>query len=273
MMERNNPKKLSIKSNPPAIIEDKEQEIEHLKKVIHHKNAEIDVLKYQTASINHKTINVSKPTFFIFLLLIISLLSLLVYSFINKKTENYVYTATIQDSLLSPDTTLSEDKINEIIYKEDIYKDPLSNKKKIENREIEDPEPIIKREIEKDATPKNEELDKNNKNIKAEKKLDLSKKSNAKKPVIRVIEEDVEYDSAYFDEPVRYEKYTINPPKAYLYNSPEVSAKGNYFMVPSQSTELSAIEEDNGFIYVTFLNTDGKFSKGWLRKVDLKQLY
>jgi serine/threonine protein kinase len=60
--------------------------------------------------------------------------------------------------------------------------------------------------------------------------------------------------------------------KAYFYNSPDESSRRNAFVVPSNSAILSSQDEQNGFVYVTFTNTQGQTSKGWLRKQDLQQL-
>ena len=60
--------------------------------------------------------------------------------------------------------------------------------------------------------------------------------------------------------------------KAYFYNTPEESTKRNAFVVPSNNAILSALDEQNDFIYVVFKNQLGQSSKGWLRKKDLQLL-
>lgn len=60
--------------------------------------------------------------------------------------------------------------------------------------------------------------------------------------------------------------------KAYFYNNPDESTRRNAFVVPSNNAIVSALDEQNNFVYVVFTNQLGQSSKGWLRKQDLQLL-
>jgi len=58
--------------------------------------------------------------------------------------------------------------------------------------------------------------------------------------------------------------------KAYFYTEPDEATRRSAYMVPSDKAVLTATDDMNGFVYVTFTNQFGQTSKGWLRKADLK---
>jgi serine/threonine-protein kinase len=60
--------------------------------------------------------------------------------------------------------------------------------------------------------------------------------------------------------------------KAYFYSKPDGSTRRNAFVVPSNNAVLTALDEQNDFVYVVFTNTAGETSKGWLQKQDLQRL-
>ena len=55
---------------------------------------------------------------------------------------------------------------------------------------------------------------------------------------------------------------------AYLHVSPDAYTRSNTYIIPGDET-ITAINEKNDFIYVTFINTEGKTTKGWLMKKNL----
>ncbi len=55
---------------------------------------------------------------------------------------------------------------------------------------------------------------------------------------------------------------------AYLHVSPDAYTRSNTYIIPGNET-VTAINEKNDFIYVTFINTEGKTTKGWLLKKNL----
>lgn len=70
----------------------------------------------------------------------------------------------------------------------------------------------------------------------------------------------------------RSRKYTLSAQRAYFYEKPDESSRTNNFLANWNNAELTAIEDKNGFIYVTFFNNNGDIMKGWLRKRDLRRI-
>ncbi len=68
-----------------------------------------------------------------------------------------------------------------------------------------------------------------------------------------------------------YDKYKVKS-KAYFHNKPDESTRRNAFINNWNNAELTALNEQNGFIYVTFTNQLGQTSKGWLLKSDLERV-
>ena len=63
-------------------------------------------------------------------------------------------------------------------------------------------------------------------------------------------------------------EYRVLASRAYFYNEPDLSTRRNAFMVPSNDV-VTALDDQNGFIYTEFTNNKGQTSKGWLLKKDL----
>lgn len=82
-------------------------------------------------------------------------------------------------------------------------------------------------------------------------------------------------DREFEDEPpvVKRDKYALAVGKAYFYIKPDVTAKAPAVLLNSSNVELTAVEDTNGFIRVSFFNTQGTITEGWLRKQDLRKLY
>jgi serine/threonine-protein kinase len=64
-------------------------------------------------------------------------------------------------------------------------------------------------------------------------------------------------------------QYKVAAPKAFFYNQPDESARRGAYLVATDEATISALEEQNGFIYTEFTNSRGQISIGWLRKQDL----
>ena len=63
-------------------------------------------------------------------------------------------------------------------------------------------------------------------------------------------------------------KYKVKS-KAFFYNAPDENTRRDAFIVHWNNAVLNALDEKDGFIYVVFINEEGKTSKGWLSKRDL----
>lgn len=67
-------------------------------------------------------------------------------------------------------------------------------------------------------------------------------------------------------------KYTLSATRAYFYDRPDESTRRANFLAKWNNAELTAIDENNGFIYVEFFTINGQVTKGWLRKRDLRRI-
>jgi serine/threonine protein kinase len=67
-------------------------------------------------------------------------------------------------------------------------------------------------------------------------------------------------------------KYTLSANRAYFYSEASESSQMNNFLARSNNPELTALDDQNGFIYVVFFTKDGLVTRGWLRKRDLKRM-
>jgi len=67
-------------------------------------------------------------------------------------------------------------------------------------------------------------------------------------------------------------KYTVVTPKAYFYYSPDTNSRRNLFIINLVHATLTPIKEQNGFVYVVYVNKRGESTKGWLNIKDLKLL-
>lgn len=66
-------------------------------------------------------------------------------------------------------------------------------------------------------------------------------------------------------------QYKVVASRAYFHNEADPGTRRSAYMIPS-SDVVSALDEQNGFIYTEFTNSRGQTSKGWLQKQDLMPL-
>lgn len=62
--------------------------------------------------------------------------------------------------------------------------------------------------------------------------------------------------------------YIVNTDKAYFYSQPNFSYKKSAYLIYGES--VTALKEQNGFIYINFENSKGTRTSGWVLKSDLK---
>ncbi len=65
-------------------------------------------------------------------------------------------------------------------------------------------------------------------------------------------------------------KYRVTSP-AFFYGQPDKKTRNNYYVTVSDAI-LTSLEEKNDFVYVEFISSQGKPTKGWLSKKDLVQV-
>ena len=58
---------------------------------------------------------------------------------------------------------------------------------------------------------------------------------------------------------------------AYFYVTPDAHTRRNVYIIPGDET-VTALNEKNGFVFVTFIDTEGKTTKGWVLKKDLGEV-
>ncbi|HET7118745.1 MAG TPA: N-6 DNA methylase, partial [Hanamia sp.] len=67
-------------------------------------------------------------------------------------------------------------------------------------------------------------------------------------------------------------KYTVVIPKAYFYSSPDSNSRRDLYINNLVHATLTPEKEQNGFVYVVYINSKGQSTRGWLNKKDLKLL-
>ncbi len=67
-------------------------------------------------------------------------------------------------------------------------------------------------------------------------------------------------------------KYQLPKGTVYFYEAPNATSVRTGVLGLWNNAKFNVIEESNGFIYVIHTNKDGQTTKGWLNKIDLKEL-
>jgi eukaryotic-like serine/threonine-protein kinase len=249
-----------------AELQEKNQEITKLKALITQKEGQLNVYKYQSAEFSKKKqLVLSSPAFFSLLFLILLLGSIAVYSLFFSKpgTISSLTAYADADSSSKISYSASSKQIDSAAFVDSVNRtlnmgidsviQKYQKKNTVEN-------------VEKPAVLEKSEPDRNSRNAKKERNNSNQTNSN-KKPKYELIEPAEE-------EYVRNIKYSVAVPKAYFYEQPDVRTKKPlYLSADTGSTELTASQDSNGFIYVVFFNTEGEITKGWLRKQDLRVSY
>jgi serine/threonine-protein kinase len=63
--------------------------------------------------------------------------------------------------------------------------------------------------------------------------------------------------------------FTLIVTESYFHTKPDASTRRNAFINHWNKARLTALDDKNGFIYVSYKNDDGVVTKGWLNKKDL----
>lgn len=194
--------------------------------------------EYQQTAVSQEK-GVSKTAFFILLLLTIGFAAFSAYSYLNSKSDTN--TAQTQTTLPTIDTSVGKPTESQI--EEQKREDALARQRRLDSAKA------VER-MKAEAKRKNDSLA-------ALQNTTPTDNQTATPP-----------DPGSATKGVQYMVVT----KAYFYNSPDESSKRNAFVVPSNNAILTALDEQDDFIYVAFTNTQGQTSKGWLRKQDLQQI-
>ncbi len=220
----------------------REKEIEELKALVKHKNNEVQLLIQGTGPYTKSNTSsqrgVSKTAFITLLVLAIGLAAFAGYTLYKNKEAGAQQKSSAEkknDSLLNTDTSVKQKA--EPVKK----KNQQANSSGGENTQP----PIIKPDESANA-------------------VDTSIEQTEIPPT----QDDTE---TTVDAPLEYGKYKVTT-IAYFHDKPEESTRRNAFIIHSNNAVLTALNEQNNFIYVTFTNHLGQTSKGWLLKSDLKRV-
>jgi type I restriction enzyme M protein len=58
--------------------------------------------------------------------------------------------------------------------------------------------------------------------------------------------------------------------KAYFYSEPDITKRKNLYLGQRKDYVLRPTEEENGFVYVVYVNRNGETTRGWINKKDLQ---
>jgi len=192
---------------------------------------------------------VSRTAFVILLLLTIGLATYSAYSFLSSKRGNDTSTtSTITDSSNFPDTSASTTVIN-----------PNDDQSVVEQKQ--------KLEVERQKRIDSLRAVQRAKDL-AKQKTDST--DNATAAENQTADNTDQPETEQKNDKAVAQYMVIS--KAYFYSSPDPATRRNAFVVPSNNAIVSALDEQNDFVYVVFTNTNGQKSKGWLSKQDLQRI-
>lgn len=239
---------------PDEVLEEKNREINRLKALIIQKDGQLDVFKYQSAEFSPRanSVTLSKTVLGMLLLALAALTALASYYMFFKEPPEPRSGAAYNTPALDSSAYAGNDSLAAGVHSKPVIP----------------PLPAVA--MDDDTTGKEEnEAPSAGLTTPATTAERQAKKSPGRNDTRPVINQDTENEEP---QPDAKEKYTVAEPKAYFYSQPDESTRRNIFMVDTNNTELTPVDESNGFIYVVFFNTDGEITRGWLRKKDLQRI-
>lgn len=234
----------------------KEAEMARLKAMLNHKEEQLSGFRYQMGNIvpEKSEVTISRPALLSLIVIIICLGALAAYFLFedhnNSRNSLTAYTDTGEN--LNGNTVASAPIESHI----DSFNADLPNTE-ITNESVKENIPAPEKSTAQDKREAVERKD--------PEKPQVSNRPKPKK------QEPENREPVYQPPPPRL-KYTLGVSEAHFYGRPDEEARLNHVLVPSDNSELVALEDSNGFIYVSFFDTGGKMVRGWLRKQDLRQL-
>ena len=216
---------------------EKEREIASLKNILSQKEQEIIALKSTSGSntpVDKKSVNISKPAFFGLLLLLLGLGAFATYSLIAKNESVNANFDSSPDSL----ALSNEDSIKNEAKESDNKQIYTETKKQIDSIIASDK---IKNE--------EEVIGENNPPDSTDNSVQTSDNDAEDNDVGKV--------------------FSLAVSKTYFHNDPDASTQRKAFINHWNNARLTALDDRNGFIYISYKNDDGQVTKGWLRKSDL----
>jgi serine/threonine-protein kinase len=271
MLQQENDRLRSLIIHNKELAANKDEEVARLKALISHREEQLNALKYQMGTILPEKSGIGLSKVILAVLLVGMLGAAGSYIYLNQQQRDGLMASA--DPVAIPQDP-SDSNVSENVL-------PASTEiKDTENVDTENVEKKADNDAAGDAMPEAAEPTKRTEPLKKVEREPKSKpetrpvsqRRRASKPPVAQEEKENE-EVVYEPEPQPYRaKYTLGSSQAFFYSRPEENARRNLVLVPSDNTELVAVEDSNGFIYVSFFDAEGKTVRGWLRKQDLRRL-
>ncbi|MDF3076384.1 MAG: hypothetical protein K0S09_273 [Sphingobacteriaceae bacterium] len=228
-------------------LEAKDREITRLKKTSGSATA-----ASTTVQTDDSVIPISKTVFYALIILVVCLLAYSAYSLFSNSSKTYASAAEMSDSISVEDSSGTQNSQNTGDNQKTVLPQDTGSDNQNQTPEEAQAEAA---ENQEDQQPADDPT------VGDSKSADTISREHAVEPKI---------DRSANDE--GYDKYKLKVNKAYFYSQPDESTKREAFLVIWNNAELTAIDDQKGFIYVVFFNSAGQVTKGWLKKSDLTKL-
>jgi serine/threonine protein kinase len=222
-----------IRQNEQRTLE-KEQQIMKLQESLNRREEELRTLKKNGASAvrDESSFSISRPLFYTLLLMIAGLSAFAGYQLIADKSAGSEQVQNL------PDTTVRDQE------QEKRTDTPLITKAK-------KPEPINYDTVGLETATNDSQQTTTTREVQpAENNPEQEPESKAYKSDIGKV-------------------FGLAVPETYFHNKPDESTRRKAFINHWNNARLTALNDENGFIYVIYTNEEGETSKGWLNKKDL----
>ncbi len=272
MLQQENDRLRSLIIHNKELAADKEQEVARLKALVSHREEQLNALKYQMGTILPEKSGVGLGKVITAVLLVGMLAAAGSYIYLNQRqdTDLMVYSDPVPAPEDVSDSNLRDNVLPAATEARGTGSAPAVEKEPASRPETDMPDEPAERGLpdSRRAGTSSAGAEK----AKPESGQTPDRRAEAPRKNRRVAERQRE-ETVYEPEPEPYRpKYTLDSSQAFFYSRPEETARRNLVLVPSDNTELVAVEDSNGFIYVSFFDSEGKTVRGWLRKQDLRRL-
>ena len=238
-------------------LDKREKEVDQLKTLLISRDNELEGLRntksYQTEP---QQSGVSKGLFTALLLLTIALAGFSAYTFMNNKKQ-----ADKNQTTLTEETDVPENsETTSAPAEQPVTEEPTADTTGTYSRRLE----ALKRKQQSDSI----------KNAEKAKAAALAQQNSTEETTEDATVKD-DKNTQQTQPEVEKPKTTVQfmvVSKAYFYNSADETTRRAAYIIPSNNSIVSAVDEQNGFIYVNFTSSTGLTTKGWLRKQDLQQV-
>ncbi len=262
LLQQENDRLRSLIIHNKELAADKEEEVARLKALISHREEQLNALKYQMGTIlpEKSGVGLGKVITAVLLVGVLAAAGSYVYLSQSRDTQLTAFTDPVPAEMPS-DSNVSDNVL------------PAATEARETDVAAEKEKNIVPRpDAQEKALVREEPRPEKKEPVKAEpRRVPERRREQPRRSTPPA--ETQETETVYEPEPQPYRaKYTLDSSQAFFYSRPEESARRNLVLVPSDNTELVAVEDSNGFIYVSFFDSEGKSVRGWLRKQDLRRL-